>query len=129
MKLLHDENELIKGEIADYYFDREILYAYSKSILRTVELIDRNVALVKSITNNQVVPLLIYLVDSPIPDKATRRFSTQKLPEIYSAMAMVAQSGLSLFIMNLLFKMKKTPIPMKSFTDDKEAKIWLTQFL
>jgi hypothetical protein len=113
------------GEIATYWFDGNILVSLSKSPKRTVENISGNVALVKKITNNTPVPLLIYLSDSPVPDKATRQFSTQQIPVIYSAMAMVSKPGLSRFIMNILFSLKPPPIPMKSFSDDKEAKEWL----
>jgi hypothetical protein len=117
---------LIQGEIADYYFsDDGILFSYSKSIKRTVELIDRNVAMVKEITGNKPVPLLIHLVNSPIPDKETQRFSREKLPEIYSAMAMVSKPGLSAFIMKILFQFQRPPIPMKSFTDEQKALSWL----
>ncbi|MEN9973547.1 MAG: hypothetical protein RIS20_1894 [Bacteroidota bacterium] len=121
-----DKHELMKGEIADYYFsDEGILFSYSKSIKRTVELIDRNVAMVKEITGNKPVPLLIHLVNSPIPDKETQRFSKEKLPEIYSAMAMVSKPGLSAFIMKILFQFQRPPIPMKSFTDEQQALSWL----
>lgn len=121
---------LIEGEIADYCLDKEgILYSYSKNIQRTVENISRNVALVKSITGNKPVPLLIYLTDSPVPDKATRQFSTEQLPYIYKAMAMVSKPGLSQLIMSLLFKFQQPPIPIKSFTDDKKAREWLERFL
>lgn len=124
------ETELIAGEIADYLLtDTGILVAYSKSILRTVENIKANVALVKEITNNKKVPLLIYLKNSPVPDKATRKFSTQQLPHIYTAMAMVSKPGLAQFIMKLLFKFQNPPIPMKSFTDAEKAKEWLNRFL
>lgn len=120
---------LIKGEIADYKYEDGILYSYSKEIRRTVQNIADNVELVKKITGNKKVPLLIYLKNSPVPDKATRKFSTEKLPEIYSAMAMVAEPGLSRFIMNILFKLKTPPIPMKSFTNDLVAKNWLKQYI
>ena len=121
--------QLIQGEIADYFLDSSgILISYSKNVERTVDSIARNVELVKKITNNKPVPLLIYLVSSPIPDKETQRFSTEKLPEIYSAMAMVSKPGLSAFIMKLLFRFQKPPIPMKSFTDDAKALKWLENF-
>ncbi len=127
---MQKHSPLIEGEIADYYFDTEgILYSYSKSIKRTVENIGRNVTLVKQITGNKPVPLLIYLTDSPVPDKATRQFSTEQLPNIYKAMAMVSKPGLSQLIMSLLFKFQKPPIPMKSFTDDQKAHEWLEQFI
>ena len=119
-----------EGEIATYWFDDNgILVSLSKSILRTVEIISSNVKLVRSITDNKPVPLLIYLANSPIPDKQTRKFSTEQLPVIYSAMAMVCKPGLSRFIMNILFGLKPPPIPMKSFTNDKAATQWLKQFL
>jgi len=97
--------------------------------MRTVKNISGNVELVKSITNNKPAPLLIYLANSPVPDKETRKFSTEQLPVIYKAMAMVSKPGLAKFIMNLLFMLKPPPIPMKSFTDDKAAKEWLQQYV
>jgi len=125
-----ENNQLIEGEIADYLLtDEGILISYSKSILRTVNNITANVELVKKITGNKPVPLLIYLKNSPIPDKETRKLSTEKLPEIYTAMAMVSKPGLSQLIMRILFKFQNPPIPIKSFTDDKKAMEWLRKSL
>ena len=119
-----------EGEIASYWFlDKGILVSLSKNPRRTVENISGNVTLVKSITGSKPVLLLIYLSNSPVPDKQTRKFATEQLPVIYKAMAMVSKPGLSKFIMNILFRLKPPPIPMKSFTDDKEAAKWLEQFL
>jgi hypothetical protein len=124
------DRPVFEGEIATYWFDDNgILVSLSKSIKRTVENISGNVALVKRITNNQRVPLLIYLKNSPVPDKATRQFSTEQLPQIYSAMAMVSEPGLAGFIMKILFKLKPSPIPMKSFTNVQQATEWLQLFL
>jgi len=122
------DRPVIEGEIASYWFEEGILVSLSKSPRRTVENITSNVALVKKITGNKRVPLLIYLSNSPVPDKATRKFATEQLPVIYSAMAMVSKPGLAKFIMNILFMLKPPPIPMKSFTDDSAAKEWLKQF-
>ena len=125
-----DHVQLIEGEIADYWLDPiGILYSYSKNPKRTVENIRNNIALVKKITGNRKVPLLIYLSNSPVPDKETRKFSTEQLPNVYKAMAMVSKPGLSKFIMNILFSLKPPPIPMKSFSNDKEAREWLKQYL
>ena len=123
------DRPIFKGEIATYWIDEGVLVSLSKSPKRTVENISANVALVKEITNNKRMPLLIYLSNSPVPDKETRKFATEQLPVIYSAMAMVSKPGLAKFIMNILFSLKKPPIPMKSFSDHKEAKEWLRQYL
>lgn len=124
-----DSIPFIKGEIADYKFHEGILYSYSKAPKRTVKNISENIALVKQITNNQTVPLLIYLCDSPVPDKETRKFSTEQLPKVYKAMAMVSKPGLAQLIMQILFKLKTPPIPMKSFSNDEDAREWLKQFI
>jgi hypothetical protein len=125
-----DNNQLIKGEIADYWYAPDgILYSYSKNPKRTIRNITENIALVKNITGGKIIPLLIYLSSSPIPDKATREFSAEQLPNVYSAMAIVSKPGLSKFIMNILFSLKPPAIPMKSFSDDQQAKEWLTQFI
>ena len=123
------DKPVTEGEIASYWFEEGILVSLSKSPRRTIENITANVALVKEITGNRRVPLLIYLSNSPVPDKATRKFATEQLPVIYSAMAMVSRPGLAKFIMNILFMLKPPPIPMKSFVDDNAAKEWLKQFL
>ena len=124
------DRPICEGEIATYWIDDDgILVSLSKNPRRTVANITANVALVKQITNNKKVPLLIYLSNSPIPDRETQKFSTEQLPNVYTAMAMVSESGLAKFIMNLLFKFQSPPIPMKNFSDDQEAKAWLKQYL
>lgn len=123
-------NPLIQGEIADYYLDYNgILISYSKNIKRTIANITANIELVKSITLNKKVPLLIYLSKSPIPARETQKFATTQLPLVYTAMAMVSKPGLAQLIMALLFKFKEPPIPMKNFTNDNEAKAWLKQYI
>ncbi|MBK9733268.1 MAG: STAS/SEC14 domain-containing protein [Chitinophagaceae bacterium] len=123
------DKQIFEGEIATYWFDDGILISLSKNPKRTVENITNNVALIKQITNNKRVPLLIYLSNSPVPDKETRKFAAEQVAVIYSAMAMVSKPGLAKFIMNILFMLKPSPIPMKSFTDDTTAKEWIKQYL
>ena len=119
------DREVFEGEIATYWFEGDILVARSKPVRRTVKLIAGNVELVKRISGGERVPLLIYLVDSPVPDKETRKFSAKMVPEIYSAMAMISRSSLARMIMRAVFALNKPPIPMRSFGSAEEAKKWL----
>lgn len=65
------DKTVFEARMAVYWFENGILVSLSKSVLRTVELIRENVELVKKITGNRRVPLLIYLADS-------LRFPTKK---------------------------------------------------
>lgn len=122
--------EVFESEIAKYWFDEDgMLVSLSKNPQRTVENITANAKMIKQLTNNKLVPLLVYVTKSPIPDKQTRDLVNKELPNLYSAMAMVSKSGVAKLIMNVLFKLKPAPIPMRSFSDDKEAKEWLMQYL
>src|ERR1043165_9660332 len=116
------DRTVYEGEIADYWFEGNILVSVSKPTIRTVEVIRRNVDLVKSITAGKPVPLLIYLSKSPVPDKATRAYSATQVPVIYKAMAMVSKPGLSQLVMKMVFALKAPPIPTRSFVNDKQAK-------
>ena len=123
------DRQIYEGEIATYWLDDDgILISLSKSPRRTVDNITKNIALVRSITHNKKIPLLIYLSNSSMPDKETRKFVAKELPNVYTAMAMVSKPGLAKFIMSVLFRLRPQAIPMKNFTDDKEAKEWLKQY-
>ena len=119
------DRQIWESEIATFWWEEEILVSFSKPVMRTVENITANVNLVKQITNDQPAPLLIYLVASPIPDKATRKFSAEKVPEIYCAMAMISKQRLSQFIMKMVFALKPAPIPTKQFSTKEAAVNWL----
>src|SRR3954471_10514788 len=123
------DRPIFEGEIADYWLEDDgILVSVSKSPKRTVANLTKNIALVRQITNNKKVPLLIYLSNSPIPDKETRKFASEQLSNVYTAMAMISKAGLAKLIMNVVFALKPPSIPMRSFTDDYEARQWLKEF-
>ena len=120
---------ITEGEIATYWFEDGILVSLSKSVKRTVDNIRGNVALVQELTGGKPAPLLIYLTNSPVPDKETRRYSAEQVPKIYKAMAMVSKPGLASFVMKMVFALKPAPIPIRHFTNDREAREWLKQYV
>ena len=128
--MTQDQSKRIIGEIADYHLSNEgILYSYSKNTKRTVQNITDNIALVKQITSGKKVPLLIYLCNSPVPDKETRKFSAEQIPNVYIAMAMVSKPGLAQMVMKMVFALKPPAIPMKIFSNDQDALKWLKQYI
>ncbi len=123
------DKELFETTIATYWFAADgLLTSVSKNPTRTVANTTESFELIRRITNGKKQPLMVYLCPSGVPDKATRDYVAQQLPTVYTAMAMVSQSGLGNIIMNILFKFKPPAIPMKSFSTDTEAKEWLKQY-
>lgn len=126
--------ELLKTEnigetpLAKYWWlDEKVLYAHSKSTNRNIETVSENIAFVKSQNDNKPVKLVITIANSGMPDKATRDFVARELPNVYSAMAMLAPSKLTGFIVNVIYGLKKPPIPMRTFTDIDKAYKWITE--
>ncbi len=117
-----------ESELATYWrIDADTIYAASKPTNRTVETIASNVALVKSLNNNKPVKLIISIAKSAVPDKPTRELAAKELPLTYAAMAMIAPNKLTGFIINLIYGMKKPPIPMKTFSDFEAAQRWISK--
>lgn len=122
--------ELFETEISTYWMgDDGILYSTSKPPRRTIENTSENFATVRRVTNNKKTPLLTYLGMSSKPDKATRDFVAQELPKVYTAMAIVSPSPLGKIVMNIIFSMNAPTIPMKTFSNDSDAKEWLKHHL
>lgn len=115
-----------ESALARYWrVSEDLLYADSKPAVRTVQTISDNIRLVHELSENQPVKLIITIAKSPVPDKETRDFVAKQLPQVYSAMAMIAPNKLTGFIINLIYGLKKTPIPMKTFSNFEDAEKWI----
>ncbi len=124
------DKQLYETTIATYWFgDNGLLTSVSKNPTRTVANTTESFALIRRITNGKKQPLLVYMCPSGMPDKATRDFVAANLPTVYTAMAMVSKGGLGTMVMNILFKFKPPAIPMKSFSNDADAKEWLKGYM
>ena len=63
------------------------------------------------------------------PDKSERDFIAEQINSVTKAMAIVTLSPVSRMIANLFFSLKPPSYPAKMFTDEKEAKEWIKQYL
>jgi hypothetical protein len=121
--------QIYTTELATFWLgDDGLLYSLSKPPKRTIKNTSENFELVRKLTNGKPICHLVYICNSAKPDKATRDFVVQELPKVYKAMAMVSSSGLGKIIMNFLFALNKPAIPMKSFSNEEDAKEWLKQY-
>lgn len=128
MKLPTDK-ETFETELGTYWFDEEgILNSISSPTQRTMQNTRANFDLVQRLSAGNKPCLLVQLCNSPVPTRETRAYVKKRLPETYTAMAMLSDSGVGELIMNLLFKLQAPPIPMKTFRDEKTARAWLRGF-
>jgi hypothetical protein len=120
----------LESEIAiSWLGDDGILYSVSKPPTRTIENVKGNIEVVKKITGGKKACILVFLCPSGKPTKATREYVAKVLPGVYKAMAMVSSSGLGRIIMNFIFRFNQPSIPMKTFSNEAEAKEWLKNYL
>ena len=125
-----ENTKIYKGEVATFWFDETgILISKPTGKTRNMSNMPDNFVLVKQIVGNIRRPLLIYMDNSPLPDKETNELIDKEIPNVYKAVGLVATSGIKKIIMNLLFGLKPRVIPMKAFTSDSKAKQWLQSFL
>ena len=119
-----------EGELAFFWFDESgILCALSKDTPRTFEKQQKNYEFIKNISGNKKVCLLSDTTNSATQDKATRDYMAQEIPNVFIAMAVISDSILGKFITNMFLHLKQQPIPIKFFSNEKDAKEWLKGFL
>jgi hypothetical protein len=63
------------------------------------------------------------------PKKEERDFIAEQLTSVTKAMAIVTSLPLSRMVANLFFGFKPPPYPVKMFSNEKEAKEWVKQYL
>lgn len=115
----------ISSSIATYSRNGEILISRSLPVQRTVNNLQDNAEIVRSITNGKRTKVLVFLCNSPVPDKSARKLSAELVPQLYSAMALVSKPGLAQLVMKMVFAFQNPGIPVKIFTDSETAIIWL----
>ncbi len=63
------------------------------------------------------------------PNKSERDFIAEQINSVTKAIAIVTLSPVSRMIANLFFSLKPPAYPAKMFTNAKEAKEWIKQYL
>lgn len=122
--------KLYEHAIATFWFDEDgILYSVSKKVPRTVEVMQDYIVFVKKMLNNQKACILSDISNANPMDKQTRDYIELELKNVYKAMAIIAYSPLGRMIGNIFFKLNSPSFPTKMFSNEKEAKEWLKQYL
>jgi hypothetical protein len=63
------------------------------------------------------------------PNKSERDFIAEQINSVTKAMAIITISPVTRMIANLFFALKPPTYPAKMFTNEKEAKEWIRQYI
>jgi hypothetical protein len=122
--------KLYEHPMATFWFDDlGILYSVSKFGPRTIDLMDEYIAYVKALINNRPVCILTDISKAGSMDKKTREYTATQLEHVYKAMAILTDTLAGNMIGKVFLQLDSQPYPMAMFTDEKEAKEWLKQYL
>ena len=83
----------------------------------------------KLLENKKVCMILETNSNSKPPKKEDRDFIAEQLNQVVKALALISSSPLSRMIANLFFGLKPPSYPVKFFSNEKEAKEWIRQFI
>ena len=122
--------EIFKSEIAEFWFgDEGILYCNATPVERTIDNVTESFNLVEKITGGKRVCLLTDLTNTGVQSKKERDFAMEMLPRYYKVMAVITNSDFQRTIANIFLSLYNTPIPIKIFKTENEAKEWLMTFI
>ena len=83
----------------------------------------------KKLTNGKKVCMLLDITNSSPSSKEIRDYAAEEMPKLVIAIAMISRSPLGRMVANLFFGLKPPSYPTKMFSNEKEAKEWLKQYL
>ena len=113
-------------------FENGILYGkYNKSLVIDLEVAKTVIEYRKKLTNYKNAPILVDARDvNEITSEARKLFSSTEGYELLNAAGILVDSKFQTFVANFLLKVnfKKTPIPIKLFTNESDAIIWLEEY-
>jgi hypothetical protein len=129
------EAKIIDWTTSILWFDEQgILYSMPKPgveepILTREETLKQMESFKKLTGNKKLCMILETNKNSKAPKKEDRDFIAEQLADITKAMAIISTSPLSRMIANLFFGLKPPPYPVKFFSNEKDAKEWIKQYL
>ncbi len=105
----------------------QTLYAAIKEISLPIAkqlVLDR-----KSSSKGSVMPVLVIVSNAVNVDRETSKYYQEKEPyEDICAIALYIDNWVAKVIGNLVFKVKKNPVPIELFNNKSKALLWLEQY-
>ncbi|MEX0685923.1 MAG: STAS/SEC14 domain-containing protein [Balneolales bacterium] len=126
------DTELIDFPGSILWFDKEdgFMCAISKKKPpSTIEDIKKSLKNFKEIMGDDRICILIDVTNASEMSREGREYVAKEFPKLFKAIAMISGSVFGKMVANLFFTIKTQPYPTKMFTDEKEARKWLRQYV
>ena len=112
--------------LATFWLDENgFLNVISKTATRTVATMTDYFTAVKKVTGNKKVFVISDVTTASPLDKTTRAFVNEEMKKNYHALALVSHSPVGRMIGNIVFTLSTPALPIKIFSNEKEARDWL----
>ena len=126
-----ENTAVIEWPTSTMWFDDEgILRSVLKKVpLKSLEETKKGFADLYKILDGRKICILIDATNSFESSKEVRDYAAKEFPKFVKAIAIVCNSELGKMLTSLFFNIKTPTYPSKIFTDEKEAREWLRQYL
>ena len=125
-----ENTQVYKTPLATLWQDEKgILNWLSNETTRTISLLEDTYAMVNLITGAEKVPMLVDATLSKPMDKPVREYTEVELPKLFRAIAVFSNSALGEVTTMMFLKLNEAIVPVKFFSNEKDAKEWLNQYV
>ena len=122
--------QVIEGDLASFWLEEpRLLCAIAKGTVRNRESQQASFDLIRTITKGNKVCLLTEISKAGIQDPGAREVSSREIAELFFAMATLSTHVYGKLITETFIQLQGEPIPIRHFTSESQARIWLTEVL
>lgn len=120
----------IEHPMATFWFDdKGILFSVTKPTKLNIEIMEEYMTFIKSIVKDQKVCILTDISKASPMDKQTRDYTAVQLQHISKAMAIISSTPLGKTLGRIFLQLDGQPYPARMFSNEKEAKEWLLNYI
>lgn len=105
--------------------DYGILHALAKPGPMTIQSFDGYFAFVQKLIGGKRVRIITEVTNASPMDAETRKYVASRLPDLFSAMAIVSESHIGLLKGKTFIELGNQPYPTALFENENDALVWI----
>ncbi|MCW3077728.1 MAG: hypothetical protein JWO32_2337 [Bacteroidetes bacterium] len=122
--------KVYENTTSTFWFDKGILFVIGKKSEEiSLEVNKTQTNALKEILQGKKVCAIIDINQTSNLSREAREYNSTQLPTMFTAIAFVTNTALGRMMSNLYLGLKPLPFPTKVFSEEKEARLWIEQFL